>query len=636
MRDLRDARNALQRIVTGQNIGNVQEVPDAKSFVVTDFAPNVVSVYRLLRTMDVRPSGKEVTSDFIPLKYATSDEVEPVLTDLFTGRQRVTQVPRPQGPQGGGGVDIYEDIEPRIISDPRTNMIIVYATQEDILEIKEVIAQLDVPIFIQKDRVHVIRLKNLDAEATAEVLRSLIDATTLFGSSSGGMSAGGAGARPGRAGRAGQPGQPAVAGGEVLPEEEQKPAVVAEMASNSLVIAATERQFEELKKIVLQIDVPKNQVLIEAALVELTLSDAFTLAFELGLGDDKALTTGQGVSGAGFTTYGLSEFVDVDGDTFFTDRLPNFISQGGPAPTGLVGGIFAFGQVPLLFNILNSTSQSRILQLPSITVADNQEAQIKVSELQATTTTSTTGTGIQTGGFEGFEEAGTTLTISPHIADDFNLLLDIKLEVSAFVGNPRIVGGAVVPADQLKREIYTQVSLPDRHTVVLGGLLGQNQRSTVDKTPVLADVPVLGHLFKSTTKNDRQTSLFLFVTPTILPGREDSVGLLDEITCKRKQKADELIGYTEIFGSNFVGCETQDPATGCIRGSGSASDRLDRLGAFESTRFCGVSEERLARERAARREALHRKAAPVLPKQLSAPPSGSASDDGEGAPPVVR
>jgi type II secretory pathway component GspD/PulD (secretin) len=353
---------------------------------------------------------------------------------------------------------------------------------------------------------------------------------------------------------------------------------------------------------------------------------------ELGLADDNALTTGQGVSGGAFTTYGLSEFVDQDGDTLFTDRLPNFIAQGGAAPTGLVGGIFAFGQVPLLFNILQTVKQSRILQLPSVTVADNQEAQIRASELQATTVTSTTGTGIQEGGFGGFEEAGTTLTISPHIADEFNLLLDIRLEVSAFQGNPRVVGGAVIPADKVERTLYTQVSLPDRHTVVLGGLIGQNQRSTVDKTPIMGDIPVLGNLFKSTNKNDRQTSLFLFVTPTILPGTERGRDLLDEVTCTRKRKADELIGYTDIFGTNFVGCDLQDPATGCIKGSGSASDRLDRLGALEATRFCGVSQERIERERAARVEALRRSPPPATaPGAPCAPPPVSST----GAPPRV-
>ena len=186
MTNLRDARNALNRIVSGQNIGNVTEVPAARSFVVTDFAPNVVAIYRLLKEMDVQPEGKVVKSAYIQLEYATADEIEPVLQDLFTGREAVSRGPRP----GGGNqasADIEADPEPRIISDFRTNQLIIYATADDIAEIKEVVAKLDIAVFLPNTWVHVIPLKNLDAQETAEVLQSLIEQSTFFGLGAGGV-----------------------------------------------------------------------------------------------------------------------------------------------------------------------------------------------------------------------------------------------------------------------------------------------------------------------------------------------------------------------------------------------------------------------------------------------------------------
>ena len=228
---------------------------------------------------------------------------------------------------------------------------------------------------------------------------------------------------------------------------------------------------------------------------------------------------------------------------------------------------------------------------------------IQVLDLQATSQSTTTSGGNITGGFGSFQEAGVTLQISPHIADASYLLLNIRLKVSAFVGEPRVIGDALLPANQISREIITAVSCPDRHTVVLGGLLGTNQTSSVDRTPFLADIPYLGYLFQGTSARDRETSLFLFVTPTIM-AEPDGFDVLDQESCKRKLKADQLIGKTEIFNSYFPACDYQDPCTGCIRGSGSASDRLDKLGAFEETRFSGVSEERLRAERVARLQAL--------------------------------
>ncbi len=608
MTDLRNARNALTRIVTGQNIGNVTEVPAARAFVVTDFAPNVVAIYRLLREMDVKPEGKEVVSEYITLEHAVAEELEPILTDLFTGREAVSRPgqPRRPGNQAAGGEP--EDPEPRIISDPRTNKIILYGIRADIDEIKTVISNLDVPIYLQNDRVNVVRLKNLEAEPTAEVLSTLIEAASVFGTSAGQTGTG-----------TGRPGRPGTTGAPRTAREEEKPAVVADVKSNSLIIAATRRQYEELLRVIEAIDIKKDQVLIEAALVELTLDDAFRLAVELGAADDNGLD-GTGVGGFGFTNFGRTVFADTDGDSFFTDRIPTFVnSDETPAPRGLVGGIFALGQIPLIFDVFGEVVQSRILQLPSIVTADNEEAVIEVKDEQAYSTSTTTTGGVTNGGLGGFEEAGTTLAISPHIADARHLLLNINLEVSAFVGEPRtLADGGVIPADKIARRIITAVTVPDRHTVVLGGLMGRQQRSTVERTPYLADIPGLGELFKATSKSDRETSLFLFVTPTIMAGDPEGFSTFDIESCKRKQRADELIGYTEIYNSNFVDCDVQDPATGAyrarqpgaVRGSGSCSDRFERIGLMEATRFSGVSEERLEAEKAARRAALVRGNAP--------------------------
>lgn len=606
--NLREARAALMKVVTGQNVGNVQEVAAARAFVVTDFAPNVVAIYRLLKQMDVQPEGKRLQQAYIPIKHALAEEIEPILSDLFTGRQRVTQ-PTP-GQQGGGDVT---DPEPRIRAEPRTNQIIVYAIQDDIEEIRALVDVLDVPLVIIRQIVHVIQLKNLDAAETAQVLQTLIDGTTLFGTAGGTSSStrrttgtGGAartGAQPGRAPTAAAP------AGATNPEDEEKPSVVAEKASNSLIIAASQAQFDRIKAVIEQIDVRKSQVLIEAALVELSLDDSYRFAIELAGLDDNGLKKGAGASLFGGTSYGLTEFADRDGDGIFTDRLPPFVAEGGTAPTGVIGGIFASGQVPFIYRALNTVRKTRVLQLPSIVTTDNEEATIRVLDEQATTSSTVTSGGNTTGGFQNFQEAGTTLSISPHIANDEYLLLNINLEVSGFLGEPKVVGQNVIPADRFRRNLVTAVVVPDRHTVIIGGLLGSTSRSDVDQVPLLGELPVLGELFKSTAKSERQTNLFLFVTPTILKATDLKFKDYDDLTCVRKRRGDELIGEIDIPFANFAGCEKDgrcwtDPATGCLRGWGSASDRLDAMGALDATSFRAVDKDRLYREAEARRRAL--------------------------------
>lgn len=603
--NLRDARTALSRVVTGQQVGNVQEVPAARAFVVTDFAPNVVAIYRLLKQMDVQPEGKQLKQAYIQLNYALAEDIEPILTDLFTGKQRVTQ----QQPGQPGGGDVV-DPEARIVAEPRTNQIIVYAIEEDIVEIKALVTELDKPLIFVKQIVHVIQLKNLDAEETAQVLQTLIDGTSLFGSSGGSTSSSSrrTGGNNGRTNTA-TPRTPvtSVPGG-ASPEDEEKPAVVADKASNSLIIAASQDQFNRLKTVIERIDVRKSQVLIEAALIELSLDDSYRFAVELAGLDNNGLKDGAGPSFFGGTNYGLTTFADRDGDGTFTDRIPPFIAEGGNAPTGVVGGIFASGQVPFIYRALNTVRKTRVLQLPSIVTTDNEEATIRVLDEQATTSSTTTSGGNTTGGFQNFQEAGTTLSISPHIANDDYLLLNINLEVSGFQGEPKTIGDNVIPSDRFRRSLVTAVVVPDRHTVIIGGLIGGTSRSDVDQVPFLGEIPVFGELFKSTAKSERATNLFLFVTPTILKANDIAFSDLDDVTCERKRKGDELIGEIEIPFSNFVKCRDskcmQDPATGCLRGWGSASDRLDKMGALDATSFRAVDKDRLYREAEARRRAV--------------------------------
>ncbi len=306
--NLRDARTALQRIITPQNIGSVQEVPAARAFVVTDFAPNVVAIYRLLREMDVQPEGKKVKQEYLTLQYALAEDIEPILQDLFTGKQRLSQ-PQPNQP---GGSDIV-DPEPRIISDARTNQIIVYATEDDIAEIRALVEHLDTKLIYPNPLVYVIQLKNLEAEETAQVLTTLIDGTSLFGSTGGSLGSGSTGTR--RTGSTGRTtttqNRPATANPSIAssnPENQEKPAVVADKASNSLIIAASKEQYDRLRNIIDQIDIRKSQVLIEAALVELSLDDSFKFAVELAGLDNNGLDPHGNLSGFFGTSFGLTQF----------------------------------------------------------------------------------------------------------------------------------------------------------------------------------------------------------------------------------------------------------------------------------------------------------------------------------------
>ncbi|MDF1701626.1 MAG: secretin N-terminal domain-containing protein [Planctomycetota bacterium] len=174
MNDLRNARNALTRIVTGMNIGNVTEVPDARSFVVTDFAPNVVAIYRLLKRMD-RPSSSSSTTAgttvAIDLEHAVAADSAQTLSALFAA------APAAGAPRGRQSVTLGSPTAPRIVADERTNRLLVTGSSEAIAKVRAAIELVDVPVRMPAMRVHMVVLNNIQADQAAGSLLALVRAS---------------------------------------------------------------------------------------------------------------------------------------------------------------------------------------------------------------------------------------------------------------------------------------------------------------------------------------------------------------------------------------------------------------------------------------------------------------------------
>ena len=172
MDNLQQARNAFSRIVTGQNIGNVTEVQDARAFVVTDFAPNVVAIYRLLKKMDV-PKPKDSTTAgrtvAITLEHADAQELAETLTRHYADQPAAPSQRTPQAAPG------RSDSAPRITADERTNRILVTGDDAEIKAVQAAIALLDVPVPAPQVSAALIPLKHINAKLAAQSLLGLIE-----------------------------------------------------------------------------------------------------------------------------------------------------------------------------------------------------------------------------------------------------------------------------------------------------------------------------------------------------------------------------------------------------------------------------------------------------------------------------
>ncbi|MCL6556334.1 MAG: type IV pilus secretin PilQ [Burkholderiales bacterium] len=311
---------------------------------------------------------------------------------------------------------------------------------------------------------------------------------------------------------------------KVLTDEKQRilskrGSAVIDPRTNTLFIQDTPTKMEEIRRLIEQVDVPVKQVMIESRIVEAQDSFVKNLGARLGIHDQ----TGQGwpVSSGGKTrlTPGGS-FEDTGyhtGQITDAPTVPQFLNVNLAAPkvAGFNPGsiaitLFRSGVARFLnleLTALQSDGRGKIISNPRVVTADQVEATIEQgTEIAYQQATSSGATAVQ------FKKAVLSLKVKPQITPDDNVIMDIKVNKDS-PNFDRIVAG-VPPIDT--KQISTQVLVENGGTVAIGGIYTQDESERVSKVPFFGDIPVLGHLFRNTSKQDNKTELLIFVTPRIL------------------------------------------------------------------------------------------------------------------------
>ena len=491
-----NARDALGTFsaLFSQQPEQIRNVENTNSLVVTGFGSHVWGLWQLIQLTDQPPFKPEPVIHKRVLQYASVDEIEQVLNDLLAA-SRGLRPGQAQAQQAGPQTTVF-DIEPRIIAEARSNSLLISGDEATVQHIEEWIDVLDVEVEPRGDS-HVYRLRNTSADEVAEVITNVLEQEKL-----------GAQARPGAQ-------APATSGtGSSL---EIQPSAVADRASNSVIITAGARKYAEMVGILRSLDVRRPQVLIEAAIVETNgvITDSLAVGIA-AIGGDVGFASNFG------TPTGLEENANVNSDIITPGVNIAWLSSGDVP-------------IPFLIRALSTDARNHILSRPSLLTNDNQEASVSVVEQTSYATSTTTQTATSTGFSQ--VEAGISLTISPTISAGNYLRLKVKIEVSNF--SPASSGIEGAPPDITKREVETPVTLPDQHTVILGGLVTNNSLDTLQKTPWLGDLPLIGWLFRSTREEQRDRYLYVFITPHII---DTDFALLDEISANRKRDLDRLGG----------------------------------------------------------------------------------------------
>jgi general secretion pathway protein D len=385
-----------------------------------------------------------------------------------------------------------------------------------------VIAQLDVPGTAgPAGSIWVVKLKNAEAVRLATVLRAAFSA--IGGTGGGGGGGGLTGATP--ASPAGAGGAAAGSGGASAQATAPVSAaaapstggfIQADPATNSLIISAPEPLYRQVRAMIEQLDERRAQVYIESMIVEVSGDNAADFGFQwqglLGNSGDSNLV---GV-GTNFSGQAGGNIIDINVAGAGGTLTNNPLGQG--FNIGLIrnfGGTYALAAIA---RMLQSQAQTNIVSTPNLITLDNEEAKIVVGENVPFITGQFTNTGTATTSpFQTIErkDVGITLRIRPQIGENGTVRMTIYQEQSSVLSTAA-VGTSNAGPSTTKRSIESQVVVDDGQIIVLGGLIEDRFIENKSKVPLLGDIPYLGALFRSESREKRRTNLMVFLRPVVM------------------------------------------------------------------------------------------------------------------------
>ena len=545
-----DVTNLLTRFRSPS--GSITTYGPTNMLIITDTGAQIRRMLRVVAAIDLPRSGTQTWIE--PIHYANAAEMAARLLEIFPAEGAPATPSKPKASSKSKtrasdtalvGAITGETTIRNIISDERTNSLIIIATERAYLRILEMIRQLDVPLE-GEGRIHVHYVQHGAATDIAAALTSLVGAASPRPTS--GTS------RTAQARTATQK----VSSGSLF---EGDIAVTAYEPANALVITSSLHDYTALKRVIERLDAPRKQVFIEAVVMELGIERSSELGFSFHGGAGDFPTDGS------LSLFGFNAPSSID----ITQNNLTGLALGVRGPTiensqQLVG--FSVPGFGVVVTALAQSGDADVLSTPHIIAIDNTEAEISVGEnIPLQTNGVAPGTfagagslgalgvaaagGQDLGNLAGLagglgsvarQDVGTTIRVVPHINENNEVRLEIEEEISEQGATSGTLG--VVSIN--RRTARTEVMVRDQQTIVIGGLMRDAVQNSEDKVPVLGDIPILGALFRKTNKSKRKTNLLLILTPYIIRDPGD----LREIFERKMQERQQMIDRYFVFGED--------------------------------------------------------------------------------------
>ena len=458
--------------------------------IITDVLSNIQRLQNIVTALDVEGVSEQIS--FIPLQAASATEIAKSLVAVFPPQQRPGIAPI------------------RIVPDERTNSIILLANEINTAHVKKLISLMDRDIPRSGTIIHVYQLQNGNAEDMAKVLMNIPKDT-----------------------KDAKPPAPAAAVKTAILSKDVN--VLADKATNTLIITADRDDYKILEEVIQKLDVSRPMVYIESLIMEVSVNKAFNIGVEWrGLREiDNADV--KRVLGPGSTALGMGGFT---GQSIIPQvnpltgavTMPSGLSLGVIGAGIKIGDLF-FPNIGAVLQAYQKDSDVSILSTPQLLTINNEEAEINVGKNVPYITrsdTSATVPGQTFGSSYEYKDVGIILKITPNINEEQFVRLKIDQQVTKLAD----VQTSTTPTT-LKRSAKTTVVIKDNETVVIGGMIDDSTSIETAQVPCLGDIPILGWLFKTMGRGREKTNLFVFITPHIIRNQAEAAAIyqkkIDEV-----------------------------------------------------------------------------------------------------------
>ena len=491
-------------------------VPGVNALVLSDRADSLNQLTALIRDLDSNVSD---SLQVIPLRHVDAERMMELISALVASAG--------SGQAQGGNNQL------KVIADTASDRLLVKGSPEMIAKVKEMVNQLDTTPTRRLSGLRVFRLKYASAGHIAEMLRGLLasqsinsagSASTLESASlndsatTGATLNTGANASVGNNGT-GSTGALAAANnsssGSSIGVGGRPFSIIADETQNAVIVNAAPELMFEIEDAVNQLDSRRAQVLIQAAIVEVSGDDATQLGVQWALGN---ANSGYGVVnfnnvGASAVSLAAAALSGGTGISAAAGSIAGALIGIGSTSKDSKGNAQFYGAI---LQALDSSTSANLLSMPSILTLDNEKASILVGQnVPFVTGSYTTGSDSSTNPFQTIDrqDIGINLNVIPHIGENGTVRLEVSQEVSSVVpGSAGNASGLITN----KSLINTTILADDQQTIALGGLMRDNSTTRQQKVPGLGNVPLLGRLFRSDNDNSQKSNLIIFLQPTIL------------------------------------------------------------------------------------------------------------------------